>query len=158
MGLAASSIALSATACSNDTQPPSRQNSTVDGSLAAATTTATPSEQSREMEGAPSAAEVKLGRWTKIGPSLLARKTGMLTVRDGCLMIDNANGPATLPLFPYEATWDASTQTLSYSGSTYRVGDTITVGGGAISRESLAQYPGRKDVPECGQADLFLIG
>src|SRR6187549_3961628 len=56
---------------------------------------------------------------------------GRLALENGCLYVVRSDAERTLPVFPSAlASWDAATQTLTYNGETYAVGDEIAAAGG----------------------------
>jgi hypothetical protein len=74
--------------------------------------------------------------------------SGELTFVDGCLRFTSG----TIPIFPAdEVTWDG--ERLVLNGSTYRVGDTLELGGGETSRDvTSANVPAR-----CGDGPLWAV-
>jgi hypothetical protein len=82
------------------------------------------------------------------GAGNAAALSGVLVFENGCVRLENG----TIPLFPRNKTsWDGDVLVLD--GVTYRIGDTIEVGGGEASREtSTADVPDR-----CGDGPLWVV-
>lgn len=72
--------------------------------------------------------------------------SGVLVFEDGCVRFENG----TIPIFPADETsWDG--EELVFDGVTYRMGDTLEVGGGQGSRDTTTA-----DVPaRCGDGTLW---
>ena len=92
--------------------------------------------------------------------------TGELAVENGCIVISqNDSGGSTLPVWPsnlhLEESSDGRVTITRWGRKLFKVGDTITVGGGGISSNS--SYARRliflNQVPEtCPFERLFLVG
>jgi hypothetical protein len=101
----------------------------------------------------------ELAFWTpRGGPALLARRTGRLAVEDGCVVLVSREEKRTLPVFPRgKASWDTAGGVLTYAGTRYRLGDEVTFPGGHIARDADELTRSPSEVPECGEAELFLV-
>ena len=67
----------------------------------------------------------------------MAKLTGPLNLKDNCLMIGDQ-----AVVFPAETTsWDAQNQILTIRKTKYRLGDTMSVGGGEYSYAALQPQP-----------------
>lgn len=90
--------------------------------------------------------------WDADGPAQLALLTTTLELNDGCLT--GAGGEFIA--FPRDlAEWDAATETLTYGGADFEMGDTINAGGGGGSLPDDATIPAACGL-EDGQA-VFMI-
>jgi hypothetical protein len=76
-----------------------------------------------------------------------AELTGVLTAVNGCLVV-RADGTTTLVYFPEDQVEQATGETIWLFGRRYRLGDTVTFGGGYYRIEG-ANIP-----EECQQAML----
>ena len=89
-----------------------------------------------------------------IRASATARLTGVLALRDDCLVLDVEGGPPVQPVFPAdEVRWDAASRQLAYAGRSYRLGDEVTVGGGGVESDRATGVDG----PRCAGASLFVV-
>ncbi len=68
---------------------------------------------------------------------------GVLVLQDGCLVIDNGQMPLLLAVQRGGVSWNSDRQELRVFDHTYRVGETVTVGGGAGAPASQVEW----DVP-----------
>jgi hypothetical protein len=78
------------------------------------------------------------------GAAMDALLEGTLEVRDGCLVVNLAYDPylPTVAVFPRKYTsWDAATQTLTYAGIDYAMGDAIWAGGGGAAEIPEEGFP-----------------
>jgi hypothetical protein len=68
------------------------------------------------------------------GPGAQAALIGKLVLEDGCLYVVAAGGERWIPVFGFPATrWNAAELRVEIAGgSSYRVGDTVRLGGGTI--------------------------
>ena len=67
----------------------------------------------------------------------MAKLTGSLNLKDNCLMIGNQ-----LVVFPAETTsWDVQNQILTIGKTKYRLGDTLSVGGGEFTFSAIKPQP-----------------
>ena len=82
------------------------------------------------------------------GAGNAAALSGVLVFENGCVRLENG----TIPLFPEDETsWDG--EVLVLNGVTYRMGDTIDVGGGETTRDVSTA-----DVPDsCGDGPLWVV-
>ena len=70
------------------------------------------------------------------GFSLDALAFGELTLVDGCVVTSPDGNGDTIGLIAFPrrySSWDAATQTLTYGGKDYHLGDEIAAGGGGVS-------------------------
>ena len=91
--------------------------------------------------------------WSASGPSMSALLTTKLELNDGCLMGSDDQYLA----FPRDfGTWNADTNTLTYGGKDYAVGDTINApGGGGATLPKGATVPAGCDLP--ADASFWMI-
>jgi hypothetical protein len=67
------------------------------------------------------------------GPGAQAALVGKLILEDGCLYVVAARGERWIPVFGFPATrWNAAELRVETAGASYRVGDTVRLGGGTI--------------------------
>ena len=87
-----------------------------------------------------------------------ARFDGVLSRLGGCLIVTAPNGIRVQPVFPAgKARWDEAAGTLSYGGRQYRLGDTITLGGGGVASPSTySDEPGVR-IADCPVSELFAV-
>jgi hypothetical protein len=110
-------------------------------------------------EGAASVSKIlalKIAYWTPSEGLMAAQTTGRLAIRSGCLVLEA--GRAHLLVLPKgQFEWTQSTQHLTFGNRLYRVGDTISLAGGSVSKD-LARWLGRRpsNIPECGLSYYFL--
>ena len=81
--------------------------------------------------------------WTPDQPAMRALLTTTLVLNAGCL----TGSDGTLLAFPETlGSWDANTNTLTYGGDTFHLGDTINAGGGNGEFPSDVNFPPGCDV------------
>ena len=87
-----------------------------------------------------------------------ARLEGILSLAGNCLVVTTASGSKAQPVFPAgRARWDSSARVLEYGGKTYRLGESITLGGGGVgSPAGFAQEAGVQ-IADCEIRDLFVV-
>jgi hypothetical protein len=93
-----------------------------------------------------------------VGPvgGAAARLDGILSRRDGCLVVDLGEGRALHPVFPAgKAVWDEASGTLRLAGKSYRPGDRITLGGGGAA----PAFRGESgvEIAPCEVSDLWVV-
>lgn len=85
---------------------------------------------------------------------------GKLTLVDGCL-VTTTDGTADnigLIAFPRKySSWDADTQTLTYGGKHYSLGDEISAGGGGVSHPEHLTMPPACQALVDERVNVFLI-
>lgn len=78
---------------------------------------------------------------------------GRLTLEDGCVYVEINDGGRTVPMFPRSlVTWNADTETIAYGGKTFRMGDSISAGGGWSKPDDMGTIPAACDTGEYGNA------
>lgn len=87
-----------------------------------------------------------------------ARLGGRLADRNGCLVIEVDGNRVFQPVFPVgRARWDRGSGRLLIGTAAYRLGDSLAVGGGAVSdREGFGRTSGTS-IPKCDGAELFVV-
>ena len=89
--------------------------------------------------------------------SFTAAIEGRIVISEGCLVIDTGENYVQ-PIFPSDAvSWNASAQTLEFRGESYRVGDTISLGGGYSMRSELSELDSLTS-PPCKTDTVFGVG
>lgn len=90
------------------------------------------------------------------GDRMQAGLEGTLTLENGCVYVVSPDGHRTLPVFPADRVgWDARTETLTYGGSDYAMGDEIAAGGGWVAPGASASLPEQCEPDEWG--DVMLV-
>ena len=103
-------------------------------------------------------ADVQVAVWTPTDVQMAASGRGALAVAGGCLALTYGSGEAVLPVFPYgSTTWDPATETLTFGGETYQIGDTLQYGGGSVGRGSHRLGEGARFIPPCEIERPFLV-
>jgi hypothetical protein len=104
---------------------------------------------------------VRVARWSRHPdvPHLLAGLESTLAIANNCLVISHKDTPPTLLIFPYGmGVWDDAKQTFTHDGKVIRIGETIKVGGGTISKPAdYLKGTGKYEVPDCGISSFFLV-
>jgi hypothetical protein len=78
---------------------------------------------------------------------------GRLALLDGCVYVEMDDGGRTVPIFPRSLVrWNADSQTITYGGHTFRMGDSISAGGGWSKPDGMGTIPGACDTGEYGNA------
>lgn len=108
--------------------------------------------------------EIRLSRWgvgvpRPDGPvgGAAARIDGVLSRVGACLIVESEGGAKVHPVFPSDQVrWDATSGTLRFAGSTYRLGDRITLGGGGVASENFRRETGVEIAP-CEISDVWVV-
>ncbi|WP_062201459.1 hypothetical protein [Demequina salsinemoris] len=91
--------------------------------------------------------------WDPGSGGMEALMSGTLQLRDGCLYVAADEGDASsaaLPVFSRAlAAWDAASETLTYAGVRYKIGDWVEAGGGWI------QPTASMTIPDACEADAW---
>lgn len=103
--------------------------------------------------------------WSPHDPSNDALMEGILELRDGCLHIvgtGDTEGFTTVPVLSRQlAAWDKASQTLTYYGVDFKMGDAVAAGGGWGSSTEEATIPAACSPDEYGEfmyvADASLL-
>lgn len=104
----------------------------------------------------PSSPALRVASYRPQGPSALARLTGVIEQRDGCIVLTHDRS-VTVPVFPEgSVTVAADGRSITYAGRSYRVGDSLTVGGGAAPTSGPS--PRGLSAVGCLTGTLFLVG
>jgi hypothetical protein len=83
---------------------------------------------------------------------------GVLSRVGNCLIVTAPNGIRVQPVFlAGTATWDAEAETLAYRGTNYRLGDRISLGGGAVAPSSAHRREPGVEIVDCEVAELFAV-
>ena len=87
-----------------------------------------------------------------------ARFSGILSRLDGCLVVTAPNGIRVQPVFPAgKAAWDEASGALTFAGGTYRPGDRIELGGGAVASPSAYARQSGVDIAPCRESRLWAV-
>ena len=96
----------------------------------------------------------------KIGESVggyTASLSGILKVKENCVVIDLENGSAVQPIFAsYTVIWNNTQNILIYNSKQYRDGDYIRLGGGVIPT-TIADTLNKTTIPTCPDSILFMV-
>ena len=96
----------------------------------------------------------------KIGESVggyTASLSGILKVKENCVVIDLENGSAVQPIFAsYTVIWNNTQNILIYNSKQYRDGDYIRLGGGIIPT-TIADTLNKITIPNCPDSILFMV-
>lgn len=79
---------------------------------------------------------------TALGEGDGAALEGTLTTRGGCFVVETAAGAVVVPVLPASATtWDGGAERLTIGSAEYRLGDTVSFGGGYTSQAPDVEVP-----------------
>ncbi|HYW15851.1 MAG TPA: hypothetical protein VE891_06830 [Allosphingosinicella sp.] len=83
---------------------------------------------------------------------------GTLSVRRNCLVLVGATGVTILPIFREGSFgWDRAAGALGFAGRTYRLGDRLSLPGGAMPGRSPFVADHRAVIDRCGATDVFIV-
>jgi hypothetical protein len=106
----------------------------------------------------PSEAVVEIATYRSNGITASGRLEGTLAIVDGCIMLASPSYPdGALVFFPEgEVRWNPEDRSLTIGAERFRLGDKISLTGGA---SSIGNYAGRVTVPrQCARSGGFFAG